>query len=391
MSDAVVIIGTGLAGYTVAREFRKLDKESPLHLISSDDGAFYSKPMLSNALSSGKTPAALATFSAEQMATQLQANIHTHAKVTSLDPDSSKVVYRDARGQEQTLPYARLVLALGASPVQLSLAGDAAEQVQSVNNLTDYVRFREDIKTARRIVILGAGFVGCEFANDLASAGFEVTLVDMANTPLSRFLLPEVAIPLRQALTDEDITWLGGQMATAVNCSSNGLELQLKAVETQTVTKLETDVVLSAAGLRPSVALAEAAGLSVSGAIEVDSFLQTTKKNISALGDCAQVAGMWLPFVMPLMHAARALAKNLAGETTAVHYPAMPVVVKTPCYPLVIAKPGPGVDGQWQVQAEAAGVRATFVSASGEIQGFILSGEFTREKNDLIKQMPGLF
>ncbi len=79
--NPIVIVGTGLAGYTLAKEFRKLDTDTPLVLISADDGRFYSKPMLSNALTKGKSADQLATASAEQMATQLNADIRTHTRV----------------------------------------------------------------------------------------------------------------------------------------------------------------------------------------------------------------------------------------------------------------------------------------------------------------------
>ena len=71
----IVIIGTGLSGYTVAREFRRLNKDTPLILLTADQGGFYSKPMLSNAFAQNKTAAQLVTQSAEQMATQLNAEI----------------------------------------------------------------------------------------------------------------------------------------------------------------------------------------------------------------------------------------------------------------------------------------------------------------------------
>ena len=140
----IVIVGSGLGGYTLAKELRKLAPELPLHIITRDDGAFYSKPMLSNALAKGKTAQALATASAEQMAAQLQATIWPHTEVTAIDVAAHTVT---ARGE--TVYYDKLVLAVGAQPIHPPLAGDAAAAVCSVNNLTDYARLREKIEQAR--------------------------------------------------------------------------------------------------------------------------------------------------------------------------------------------------------------------------------------------------
>jgi rubredoxin---NAD+ reductase len=92
--SGIVIIGTGLAGYTLAREFRKLDKETRLTLITADDGAFYSKPMLSNALAAHKDAEALINQSAEAMARQLDARILAGRRVVAIDTGARTVVLR---------------------------------------------------------------------------------------------------------------------------------------------------------------------------------------------------------------------------------------------------------------------------------------------------------
>ena len=102
---------------------------------------------------------------------------------------------------------------------------------------------------------------------------------------------------------------------------------------------LSVDAVLSSVGLRPRTGLAERAGIAVKRGIVVDRYLATNAPDVYALGDCAEVEGLVLPFVMPIMHAARALAKTLCGEPTRLTYPAMPIVVKTTAYPVVVAPP----------------------------------------------------
>jgi rubredoxin-NAD+ reductase len=140
---------------------------------------------------------------------------------------------------------------------------------------------------------------------------------------------------------------------------------------------------LSAVGLRPRIALAEAAGLAVGRGIVVDDRLRSSAHGVYAIGDCAEVGGLVLPFVMPIMQGARALGQTLAGTPTAVTYPAMPVTVKTPALPVVVCPPLPGVAGQWQTRMEGDGIRSLFVDEQGDLQGFALSGAAVAEKAGL--------
>ena len=376
--NPIVIIGTGLAGYTLAREFRKLDADTPLVLISADDGAFYSKPMLSNAFAQGKDAAALVNTPAAKMAEQLDARILTQTRVTGIDTRSRQVV----TGQE-TIDYARLVLALGADPIRLPLDGDAADSVLSVNDLADYARFREALEQGPRVALLGAGLIGCEFANDLAGQGYTVDVIDLAPLPLGRLLPEACGAAMRDALTAAGIRLHLGTQVERIAHEANGIALTLANGET-----IDADTVLSAVGLRPRTALAETAGLAVGRGIQVDRRLQTSTEDVYALGDCAEVDGVVLPYIMPIMHAARALAKTLANEPTPVSYPAMPVVVKTPALATVVNPPAPGSEGEWRVSGQAPDLRADFVAPDGQLLGVCLMGEATKQKQAVTRELP---
>ncbi len=377
---APIIVGTGLGGYTVAREFRKLDQSSSLMLITADAGQFYSKPMLSNALASGKTAQTLANADAAQMTERLKADIRTRATLGSIDPNAGTV-----QVSGETLSYTRLVLAVGADPVRLSLGGDAADAVLSVNDLDDYARFREAVAGHRNIAIMGAGLIGCEFANDLVGAGYAVDVIDPAPWPLGRLLPPEAGAAMGEALAGVGVRWHLGEVVDAVEKESRGYRLRLSGG-----TLIKADAVLSAIGLRPRTDLARRAGISTNRGIVADRTLQTSAPNVYALGDCAEVDGLVLPFVMPIMHAGRALARTLTGEETPVTYPPMPVVVKTPAWPTVVSPAPTSVEGSWEVVRTNAGVRALFRNAAGSLQGFALSGDTVTEKNALTAELPPL-
>ena len=173
----VVIIGSGLAGYAVARELRKLNTEIPVIMLSADHGGFYSKPMLSNALATGKTPASILTSDAALMSSQLKITIRPFTRVNTIDQSGNSILLENG----ENLSYSHLVLALGADPIRLLLSGGVVEEVLSVNDLDDYRRFREALKDKKEIAILGAGLIGCEFANDLAISGYQVHVIDMIN------------------------------------------------------------------------------------------------------------------------------------------------------------------------------------------------------------------
>jgi rubredoxin-NAD+ reductase len=390
LSESIVIVGSGLAGYTLARELRKLDKTTPLVIVTRDDGAFYSKPMLSNALTGGKRPEQLAVFNAADMATQLDATIHANTVLTALDC-RARTVDLLGGGSPRAQPYGRLVLAVGAEPVHLDILGDGIDHMYSVNDLTDYARFRAALEPARRIAVLGAGLVGCEFANDLCSAGKSVHVIEPAHGPLARFLPPAAQRALQHALEQVGVHWHFGSLLAELHRASAGVRAVLKrADESGEHVDLEVDLVLSAVGLRPRVHVAEAAGIRVNRGITVDRRLRSSDPHVFALGDCAEVEGHVLPFVQPLMCAARALAKTLAGAPTNVVYPAMPVVVKTPACPTVVLPPPDRHPGEWVVDTRADGVRAVFNDPDGAPRGFALTGAATADKSALAKLIPGL-
>lgn len=378
--SGILILGTGLAGYTLAREFRKLDTATPLHLLTADDGSFYSKPVISNALAQKKTALQLALNTAEQMALQLKAVVTTQTQATSIDTSAHAVVTPAG-----THGYQRLVLASGAEPIRLGIAGDGARDVLSINNLADYARFRERLAGRRRVAILGAGLIGCEFANDLRSAGIEVDVIDPGTTLLIRFLPAVSGRFLQDALEKTGVHFHLGTTAQSIDRQADGLRLTLA-----NGTSIEAGLVLSAVGLRPNTRLASEAGIRTERGIVTDRTLATNIPDIYALGDCAEVEGLNLPFVMPIMHAARALARTLSGAPTAVQYPAMPVVVKTPACPTVLCPPPPGVEGAWDETDTGNGIRALFHDRAGAVRGFALTGNAVQEKQALIKDLPAL-
>ena len=374
----IIIIGSGLAGYNTAKELRKLDTATPLVVIASDSSSFYSKPMLSNAIASKKTPAAIALNTPTQMAEQLKGSIRANTRVDAIDTAAHTLKIGD-----ETLHYSKLVLALGADQIRLPISGSGAADIQTVNDLDDYARFRTAIEGKKRVAIIGAGLIGCEFANDLAAGGYAVDIIDIAQQALGRLLPPEGGAMLKDKLTALGVQWHLGTSVQSVDAAAGAYTLTLA-----NGASLQADIVLSAVGLKPRTALAAAAGIKVNRGIVADRHLATSAPDVYTLGDCAEIEGMVMPYVMPIMHASRALAQTLAGKSTAVSFPAMPVMVKTPACPTIVAPPAIGAAGVWQVEATADGVKSLFNSADGKLLGFALNGAATAERAKLAPQLP---
>ncbi len=387
-----MIVGTGLAGWTLAREFRKLDPHTPIVLISRDEGAFYSKPMLSNALAGGRSPASLVTTPATAAAEAIQATVLAQREVVRIDTVARSVVLDD-----RVVPYRALVLAVGAEPIRLPLQGDASDRVFSVNDLVDYGRFHAALNTGAHVTLLGAGLIGCEFANDLVIAGHSVDVVDLAPLPLGRLVPERAGQAMQVALSTAGVGFQLGASVRAVHRDGARLVVELVVggsmqagsmqAEPAEVRRLSTDLVLSAVGLQPRTTLAAAAGLTVDRGIVVDSMLRTNTLDIYALGDCAQVDGQVLPYVLPLMTGARALAKTLTGMPTAVAYPVLPVAVKTPALPLSVVPAPQGIDGGWSYLETEGGLEGHFKDREGRLQGFVLGGAATARRAALVRAM----
>ena len=378
--STIVIVGSGLAGYTVVREIRKLDKTVPITLVTREPGYFYSKPMLSTALASKKEAAQLISTPAEGMAAQLDMTILSNCDVSSIHPDTQSI-----HTSQGVVPYGRLVLALGADQIRLPLEGNAASEVITVNDLEDYDQFRKAIVGRKKIAILGAGLIGCEFANDLVLGGFEVDVIDLAPQALGRLLPEAAALALQDKLGVAGVHWHLSTTVQSINRYGDTLQVALANGNTITC-----DVFLSAVGLKPRVELAQTAGIHIGAGIQVNRELETNIQNIFAIGDCAEVDGLVLPYIMPIMQAARALAPTLIGQTTALTYPAMPVMVKTPALATVVSPPARGAQGTWTTTPIDGGIEARFESADGKLLGFALMGSATAQRGALTKELPAI-
>jgi len=373
----LIILGSGMAGYQLAMELRTQQPQLPLLLITQDAGHFYSKPLLSTALAKSQTAEQLVIASPEEQAKALGIQIITHAQVLEIDRENQQVLLQDQR-----YSYSKLVLALGAESQTLPAPPEA---LLAINDLEDYAAFRQELQGKQQVLILGGGLVGVEMAQDLLSAGFEVTLVARSKSLLPNLIPEEVARPLEAALQDKGLRLLSQEEVKLVDGQPGAWQVELASGQL-----LETELVISALGLQPRTYLAKQAGLKTNRGICVNLQLQTSDPNIYALGDCAEIQGHNLMYVQPLMASARTLAAHLSEEAAQLQLPPLPVLVKTSSCPVVALPPAENAEGEWTFDLQADAAEAQFRSPDGQLLGFALSGKAVRRKVQLVKEMPPL-
>ena len=377
ISREIVVIGSGFAAQQLVKSLRKLDAEQPIRLITADSGDEYNKPDLSHVVSRGCPAAAMTRQSGSDFAEQQRIALLPHCPVHGIDPARRLVLTE--RGE---FPYGQLVLATGASAARPDLPG--SESLVTLNSQQEYAAIEAQLCQARRILVLGAGLIGCELAMDMASAGKEVTLVDLADSPLSALLPAALTEPLQQALRSQGVSLqFGTGLARIDGQPGDGWRVTLTDGRVS-----EQDLVIAAIGLRPNLALARGAGLAVERGILVDDRLQTSDPHIFALGDCVQWQGQLLPFLQPIVLGANALARTLLGTPTPLTLPPMLVKVKTPRYPLQLAGRTRGEDLAWQCRWNSHGMVAEARDQAGELCGFVVGGDQMSAAFPLLRQLP---
>ncbi|HSP31039.1 MAG TPA: FAD-dependent oxidoreductase, partial [Halomonas sp.] len=265
---ALVIIGTGMAGVGLARALRRLGDQRSITLVSADSGDDYSKPLLSTGFAKGLAPDQLAQRSAAELGEELNARIVIHTQVNALDVGNKSILLENGQTHDyeklsyESLSYDALVLATGAEPqVPFKIASSVASSCFAINNLDNYRHFHAALgQNPVRVAIIGAGLVGCEFANDLLAGGHHVSVIAPEGSLLPRLLPAPLGNALGDAFSKAGIQLhLGRKIESIAPSYSNDIVLHLDDSD-----ELRADIVLMATGLAPRIALAEAAGLTVS-------------------------------------------------------------------------------------------------------------------------------
>lgn len=363
---SVVVVGSGLAGFGVLRELRRLSPEAKLTMVTLEDGHFYSKPALSTAFAKGKTAETLVTSNAEKMIAQLKLDARIGREAESIDRHGKALCTTGG-----PIPYDALVLATGATPLRPQIGGEAAHRAISINQLDHYDRFRKELPEGARVLVMGSGLVGTEFANDLITSGFRPVVVDLLALPLAQLVPPAVGEKVREALARKGVEWHLGRTVTTIDYR-DGASGYVATLDDST--RIEADLVLSAVGLRPNTALAKDAEIDVGAGIKVNQYGQTSDPHVYAIGDCAEYQHGLSAYVTPIMAAARGIAPGALGTPTEIRFPPLSVQVKTTCFPINLLPPPRAAVGEWQVaEDDNDGDKHVFVDDRGILRGYVLT------------------
>ncbi|WP_034943655.1 NADH:flavorubredoxin reductase NorW [Erwinia oleae] len=375
MSDDIIIIGSGFAARQLVKNLRQRNKDITIRLIAADSCDEYNKPDLSHIASQRLSADDLTRVVADEFAAQNGVLLHANTQVTHID-----AVRRTITTSNGVFSYGKLVLALGAEAIVPDFEG--AELMITLNSQQAYRQSQEVLQKASHVVLTGGGLIGTELAMDLNRAGKKVTVIDRASHLLSSLMPAEVSARLQQHLCQSGVDMYLNSQISAVGKQEGGLNVLLRDGRT-----VSCDAAICAIGLKPNTALAAAAGLETRRGIVVDSGLATSNPDIFALGDCAEVEGKCLPYLQPAQLAAMTLARNLTGERAALVLPAALIKVKTPDCPFQLAGNTGSKDLLWQMQLSPRGLVAKGYSAAGDLTGFVVTEEETKQAFPLVKQL----
>jgi len=279
-----VIVGAGLAGAKAAETLREEGYDGRIVIVGDEGELPYERPPLTKEYLRGEVPRARAYVRLPPFYGEHEIELWTGTRVSGLDTTRSRIVLDDS----DELHYDRLLLATGAQPRRLKVPGASLDGVHYLRTLADCDLLRERLAAGGKVVVIGAGWIGTEFAASARQAGLEVTVIDPAALPFARILGNRIGALYRDVHRDHGVEMLLGTGVKAIEGSG-----VTECVRTTDGRAIDCDFVVVGIGVTPNVELAERAGLYIDNGIVVDQRMATTNPDVFAAGD---VASAWHPF-----------------------------------------------------------------------------------------------
>lgn len=306
--DGIVIIGGGLAGGKAAQAAREAGFPGPVRIVCAEHHEPYERPPLTKRLLAGTASPSDTLVHADSFHVDHEIDVLLGAEATDIDLDGQTVTLAGGRA----LRYDRLILATGSTPRRPPIPGAELSGVSTMRTLDDALALRDRLLPGRRVVVIGASWIGTEVAASARQRGCEVAMVDPNSTPLERVLGPLVGSTFARLHTDN-----GVELRTGVGLKSIVGDGSVTGVELTDGSRLDADTVVLGIGVTPNVQLAERCGLAVDGGVLVDANLQTDRVGVFAAGDIAYAAHPVLGARVRVEHWANALHQGLTAGANA--------------------------------------------------------------------------
>lgn len=306
--EKLVVIGNGMAGCRAVEEILERDGDLfDITIFGAEPRVNYNRIMLSPVLAGEKTFDEI-VINDQAWYDDNGITLVSGDPVKRIDRETKTVITRSGRAE----PYDKLLIATGSDPFIIPIPGNDLQGVVTFRDLDDVDSMLQAADKGGDAVVIGGGLLGLEAAHGLSLRGMKVTVVHLMPTLMERQLDEAAGYLLRQELESRGQTILTGANTKQIM----GVDGEVVGIELEDGTRIKADIVVMAAGIRPSTGLAKASGLDCERGVLVDDHMVTSDPDILAVGECVQHRGLCYGLVAPLWEMCRALADYVTGMPT---------------------------------------------------------------------------
>lgn len=309
-----LIIGSGVAGFTAARELAKAEPAPEIHLYNAESVPYYPRPRLWEFIA-GKIEAEKLIFQPKEWYAGQGIHLHSNLRASHIEPAEHRVRFSDGSRDN----YDQLLLACGANPFTPPLPGIDLPGVFTLRTLQDARNISAHASDIDDIIVIGGGLLGLETANSLRIKGKNVIVLEFMSHLLPRQLDQQGSQVLQSYLESLGLQIINGAQTEAIRQENDRLVIHLKDGR-----QLHTGQVIFSAGIRPRLELALDAGIESTKGVLVDDYLQTSADGIFAAGDVCEHNGIVYGIIPAAMEQARAAAKNMLSQQSARYQGTLP-------------------------------------------------------------------
>jgi nitrite reductase (NADH) large subunit len=370
VSEPLVIVGNGMAAARLVDELVKTSLgRYAIAVIGEEPRLAYNRVLLSSVLA-GETASHDIELKPASWWRERGVTLKYGSRATEIDVGRRELKIEN----DESIEFSKLVLATGSTAIRLNVPGADLAGVNTFRDTRDVDLLLTLAAQKKRVVVVGGGLLGLEAAYGLAKAGAPVTLVHLMDRLMERQLDAPAASLLKLLVERKGIkVMLNANTARILG------ESKVEGVELTDGTRLDADAVIFAAGIRPNVALAREAGLSVNRGVVVDDVMQTSEQGIFALGECAEHRGVCYGLVEPAYEQGRVLARHLSGREAV--YPGSVVATNLKVSGVSVFSAGDfmGAEGTECIvlSDNKRGTYKKLVIADGRLTGAVLIGAVT--------------